>query len=168
MPIRFTTVDRQRSLAAVARAVYDIGNEPEALERAVAALRRANPHARDDSALASGMTLVVPDLRRLRPAGTANDVPVDTTQRTALERAEALRRVTDRSLARAVDEAKRWEREVAADVTLEAIIKTRPDLRDKLPFFREDAGKRVERIAAAGQAFGKTMDEVLKALKAQG
>lgn len=167
MPLRTLTVGRQRSLATIAKAVYDVGNDAAALERAVTALRDANPHAREDAALASGVTLMVPTVPGLRATGSGTVTADDRRLALALERAEALKRVADSTFTRALDEAKRWQREAAAKETTDAILSARPDLKAEIPVIKDKAAERVKKIGEAAKVFASTLDEALGALKQQ-
>jgi hypothetical protein len=168
MPIVAITLDRRRNLADIAREAYAIDKKDDAaLARAVAALRQANPVARGSDTLAKGATLVLPAVSGLMAAAPPNAVAPagPDAPRLALQRAEALQRVARSAHERAMASAKGWERKVASGNEIQAILKSRPDLRDQLDAIREAAAQRVKHIDEAQQTFDALIDEAKEALK---
>jgi cysteinyl-tRNA synthetase len=160
MPVRFTTIGRQRTLSGIAKAVYDVGSRADALEQAVEALRRANPQLGDDASITPGMNIAVPALGSIKQSEAAAVPEPEALQALAAQRARALASLAARATQTSLEEAKKWQEDSRSPETVSAIIKARPDLRDKLDALQADAVKRTERIAQSGD----TLDSALKSL----
>jgi hypothetical protein len=65
MAITHATVGRQRTIGGLAKAVFDVKNDPELQKRAEEALLRANPGLKDGG-LKPGRPVIVPELPELR------------------------------------------------------------------------------------------------------
>lgn len=120
MPTRTAKLGRERTIATLAKRVYDIpdGAAPDLLRRAEARLLAANPRLATAEGFASGASIVVPSVPGLRRAGTVTGAAVsgegitgetaarlealqsridDAFHKSALTRRETLARLADRS-----------------------------------------------------------------------
>ncbi|HYE29034.1 MAG TPA: hypothetical protein VEA61_12500 [Allosphingosinicella sp.] len=186
MPIRITKVGRQRSLAGLAKALFDTKGSAELQERAEAALLRANPQLAAEGGLKAGATVIVPTVRDLRakeePAAVEPPPPpppsgarggrdseeAEPVLALARQRAESLAELGGRSIEAALAVARRSLRELKSEETAAALLAARPDLRDRLETVRGEADKEVKRIAEAGRTLRQVTARALDDLAALG
>jgi gas vesicle protein len=161
MPIRTTTVDRQRTLAGLAKATFDTGNRPEAVEKAVEALLRANPQLTRDSALKSGMTLFVPRIRDMPPAAGKTRAHDDIVALLS-QRAKAFEQFAGKPLDQAIAAAEERVKDTLSPDTAKAIVGARPDLKDKIKVMQEGAKKEAERVKTSTERIRTTIAEVVR------
>lgn len=78
MPTRIARLGRERTLATLARRVYQIEGrgDPEVMRRAEARLLAANPRLATPEGFSSGSSIVVPPVRGLRRAETVTESEV--------------------------------------------------------------------------------------------
>ena len=133
MALKVATIERQRTLAGLAKTLYAVKDAPELQKKAEEALVRANPHLAEEGKLKSGETVVVPDVKGL-------DRAKDATARFADDPlgdrgAERLRRLSAASEKLAAAAAKAGEAAAAAlkDRTFTAALaKTHPELKGQV------------------------------------
>jgi hypothetical protein len=165
MPIRTTTVDRQRTLASLAKALFDTGNRPEAVGRAVEALRHANPQLAENAALKSGMTLFVPKIANMKLAAGKTRAADDVVVNLALERARSLAQLAGKPLDATIAAAEERARDAQSPDTVRMILRARPDLKEGIKFMQEGAAREVERVKAAATTFRAIIDAVVQDLQ---
>lgn len=168
MPLRIEIVGRHRTLAGVAKAVFDVGEQPEKLEQAVDALRRANPHLTDDSSVKAGMPLFVPEWRTGRPGVSTASGNSDDLTGIARERAEVFASLAGRSLEEAVAAAKTRAEDARSDEMVHALQEARPDLAEHVQALQEGAAREVERLSAVAERASATIAAMVEALKSRG
>ena len=185
MPIRIATVGRQRSVAGLAKALFDTRGSAALQERAEAALLRANPQLATEGGLKSGATVIVPPVRDLSPrevpeaapspppavpAAPAGARPQSREPAIALarERAAALAELGGRAIEEALGAAKRSARDLKSEEVAAALLQVRPDMRDRLEAVRGEADKEVKRIAEAGKQLRKVTARAIEDLATLG
>jgi len=165
MPIRTTTVDRQRTLAGLAKAVFDTGNRPELIEKAVEALRHANPQLGEDAALKSGMTLFVPRIEGMKLGAAKAQAGDEALAELALERANSFAQLAGKPLDAAIAAAQERAKDTLSPETLKAILQARPDVEKQIKAMQEGTAREAERIQAAVTNFRVTIKTIVKDLQ---
>ena len=169
MPIRLATIGRQRTVAGIAKAVFDVSSGA-ALDQAQAALIRANPHLADEGSIRPGERIIVPAHPTLRPhPATATD---DTLSQPLLdlarERLAALDKLSGDALERVVAAAKEAAEETRSKDKIDAILKARPDLREQLGAIQEGASREAERVIASVQMLRDAVERLKSDLPGAG
>jgi hypothetical protein len=191
-PIRIAQVGRQRSVAGLAKALFDTKGSAALQERAEAALLRANPQLAAEGGIRSGATIIVPAVRdvpprteepaaasqpsprgRAAPAAPAASAGGGEPSRepaiaAARERATALAELGARSIEAALGAAKRSARDLKSEETAAALLAVRPDMKERLEAVRGEADKEVKRIAEAGKRLRNVTARALEDLAALG
>lgn len=161
MPIRLATIGRQRTIAGIAKAVFDVSSGA-ALEQAQAALIRANPHLADESAIRPGERIIVPAIPALRPhpAAAAGDALPEPLLDLARERFAALEKMAGDPLEKIVAAAKEAAQETRSKDRIDAILKSRPDLREQIGAIQQGAEAELERVIAATGALRDAVERL--------
>lgn len=89
MAVRIATIGRQKSVATLAKALFDTKGSPEAQARAEEALLRANPGIAVAGAIKPGTRIVVPTDPNLSSKPADDDIDADTEPLVAVARANA-------------------------------------------------------------------------------
>lgn len=165
MPIRTTTVDRQRTLAGLAKDVFDTGNRPEAVERAADALLRANPQLAGNAALKSGMTLFVPRIKGMKLAAGKTRARDDDLVDFVLERARSFAQFAGKPLDQVIAAAEGRVKETQSPETEKAIVGARPDLKDQIKVMQEGAQREAERIKVSVERVRVTIAAIVRDLE---
>ena len=164
MPIRTTTVNRHRTLAGLAKAVFDTGNHPETIEKTVEALRRANPQLAENAALQSGMTLFVPKVEGVGPGVTRVQTGHEALADLAVERAKSLAQLAGRPLDAVMAAARERAEDTRSPATVRTILRARPDMEEHIATMQAGAAREAERIQAAVEKFRATMETLIEDL----
>jgi phage tail protein X len=170
MPIRITKIGRQRTVAGLAKALFDTKGSAALQERAEEALLRANPRLAEEGGIKPGSSVIVPEVRDLGAKEAAADGKDESEAAIGLARgrAQALADLGGRSLEAALGGAKRAARELKSEATATALLAVRPDFRARLEAARGEADKEVKRIADAGKELRKVTALALDDLAALG
>ncbi|HVQ07047.1 MAG TPA: hypothetical protein VMS43_01295 [Allosphingosinicella sp.] len=182
MPVRITKIGRQRTVAGLAKALFDTKGSAALQGRAEAALLRANPELAKEGGIKAGMTLIVPRVRDLAakneeggpptppapaPTDGGKDSPA-TAIGLARGRTQALAELGGRALDAALSSAKRSAKELKSEATATALLAARPDFAERLEAARGQADQEVKRIAEAGKQLRKVTALALDDLAALG
>ncbi|WP_141340285.1 hypothetical protein [Bradyrhizobium sp. USDA 3458] len=165
MAIRVAKVGSHRTLAAFAKALYNVGNRQEALDMAVLALRRANPQVAEDKALKPGMTLIAPELTAIQRSPTGMRADADVLVSLALARAQALAGLAGEPLEAAVRAAFDRATDAHDPQTVDAILTVRPDLREQINAIQDGAALEFNRIKAAAERARATIDAMTQDIR---
>lgn len=183
MPIRITKIGRQRTIAGLAKALFDTKGSAALQERAEAALLRANPQLAQEGGIKAGLSIIVPKVRELSanedaapatpsppPSSAAAGVEaeVESSIGLARSRVQALADLGGRSLAAALDSAKRAAKELKSEETATALLAAHPDFGERLEAVRGEADKEVKRITESGKQLRDITAQVLADLAALG
>jgi hypothetical protein len=110
MPTRIAKLGRERTVATLARRVYQIEGrgDPEVMRRAEAKLLAANPRLATAEGFSSGASIVVPFVRGLRRAESVTDAEVSGSGLSAEigARLEAMRSRIDDAFRKSADNRK--------------------------------------------------------------
>ena len=146
MPIKFATVNRERTLAGLARSIFGIKNEPELQRRAEAALIKANPHLANAGRLQAGSTVVVPDVPGLSATDGVRRLPIlpPLIEDNHGERLSRLAKVTERLVDIAAQDGELRRGELKKRDFAAALARTHPDLREQVPQIAEATSAHAE------------------------
>lgn len=188
MPIRITTIGRQRTVAGLAKALFDTKGSAALQERAEAALLRANPQLAQEGGIKAGLSIIVPAVRDLipkgedtpaapsppppgataAPAARAGEPPPDSAIGLAASRVRALADLGGQSLEAALADAKLAVKELKSEETATALRAAHPDFGERLEAVRGEADKEVKRITESGKQLREITAQVLADLAAMG
>jgi hypothetical protein len=164
--MRIVTTKNERTLADVVTRVFAIEGDKSAGVRqaAEAALRAANPHLSDATALSPGAAIVVPDV----PGATyaEDERPVAPPAVIVAEIGRVLQRLKPAlNAAAAADVASAREAlELVKSREVKALGKKLPALNDRLPKLTDAAAARVKDAEAAAGVQKETIAEALRDL----
>lgn len=165
MKVHIATVGRHRTVTGIAKSVFDLGNSPEAMDEAVSALQRANPHLRNDENLKPGMNVFVPELRRahraVKSAITGQRPEADTLVDTAFERAKLFAQLTGKPLDTAIESAKSRAAEMKSPEVIKAIQTDRPDLANKISAIQDATANRVEQLETVAPSIRAIVNDLI-------
>ena len=155
MPVKLVTVKRVSTVSGLAKSIFGLRNEPELQRQAEAALLRANPHLAGDTRLASGSTVVVPEVPGLSTTDDARRLPirpapVDDLDR---ERLAKLAKATERLAVIAAQDGETQRAELKKRDFTAALARTHPDLREKLPGIAEAVSAHTELLVLRAKQF---------------
>lgn len=149
MPVKLSNIGRQKSVAALARAVFgELGKAD--LPQAEEALVRANPDLLKEDGLRPGTPIIVPELPGPREAGPREgfQLPPEALRLVAAAAgafASQAGAPLDAMLKESADQAKLLKKADVAD----AIAARRPDLRAQLPQAAAQAEEEVKKTKEA-------------------
>ena len=157
MAIDLTTIGRHKTIAGLAKAVFELKGGPELQARAEEVLLRANPALATEGGLRPGAPIIVPPIG-LPGAGRESKLPAESialVRRAAAALAEQAGAPLDAALKEATERAK----SLSAKPTIEAIVAARPDLKEQLPAIaaaaQEEAKSAAEAAANLRDAIGR-------------
>jgi hypothetical protein len=164
MPVKLSNIGRQKSVAAIARAVFG-GLGKADLEQAEEALRRANPCLGKEDGLTPGAPIIVPELLGLEGAAPREGFSLpDEALRLVAAAAGAFTSQAgaplDAILKDSADQAKLLKK---ADI-VEAVAARRPDLRARLPQLAAEAEEEVKKAKEAAVKLRAAIAQIEKLL----
>ncbi|MEA3028997.1 MAG: hypothetical protein QOG13_322 [Sphingomonadales bacterium] len=148
MSFSLSNIGRQKTIAGLAKAVFDVKGDPELQKVGEEALLNANPGLAEEGGMKPGTPIIVPQLRDpLAPGPDRAPVlpPAAVSAVRAAAAADLAGAPLDAALKEAVDGAKMLKTKAVAD----AIAAARPDLKDQLPAIAAEAEQEAKRAAEA-------------------
>ena len=168
MTIGTASIGRQRTLAGLAKTLFDLRGSAVTQGEAEAALLRANPHLGESGGFARGDTVIVPELAGAAPlAGTtlAAGDGGEPFGRIAAQFGE-LAAFATKALDAGLDAAKQSAATLQDRSFVAAAGKGRPDLLARLPEIQKAAKDDVEALAAQGALLRAALAQATADLKA--
>jgi hypothetical protein len=161
MAVRIATIGRQKSVATLAKALFDTKGSPEAQARAEEVLLRANPGIAIEGAIKSGVRIVVPADTKLSTKPSADDIDADAEPLVAVARAqaEALDKFIAGPVSRLIEETKKGAGDVKEIVG--RLAANRPE-------FKDLGAEIIKNAAGEAERMNKGSDAVRAAIKALG
>jgi hypothetical protein len=168
MPIRIATIGRQKSVATLAKALFETNGSPEALARAEEALVRANPGIAAEGAIKPGMRIFVPSGSAFGPKAQADDGDGDAEPLVAVARANAaaLDKLVAGSVARLIEETKKGAGEVKE--VIGRLSASRPEFKELGAQIVKDAEAEAERMSQGADAVRAAIKQLTKDLPRDG
>lgn len=160
MPIRIATVGRQKSVATLAKALFETKGSPEAQARAEEALLRANPGISSEGAIKPGVRVVVPSGPEHAPKALANDIDGDAEPLVAVARAnaEALEKLAAGPVARLIEVTKKDAGDVKGVVG--RLSAFRPEIKELGAQIIKDAAAEAGRMSQGADAVRAAIKEL--------
>jgi hypothetical protein len=161
MAVRIATIGRQKSVATLAKALFDTKGSPEAQAQAEEVLLRANPGIAVAGAIKPGMRIVVPTGPALAAKPSADEIDADAEPLVSVARAqaEALEKHIDGPIARLIAETKKGAGDVKEIVGRLAANRAE---------FKELGAEIIKNAAEEAARMSKGSDAVRAAIKALG
>lgn len=167
MPFTIARIEREKTIAGLARNLFDLSNATPAQRRRVEReLLRLNPKLRSRDNFASGGTVIVPVVPGLRatPRATARDAPLGPL----LARAIADTRLGLEEAGAGLEAAKKRAEEardkLGNDRLRERIRKDLPNSEPVLDAASEGIGKRFEKDQSRLETLSEALEQTLKQL----
>lgn len=164
MPIRIATAGRQKSVATLAKALFETKGSPEVQARAEEALLRANPGIAVEGSIRPGARIIVPSEADLPPKPSAADTDGDADPLVAIARgnAKALNTLVSGPVAKLIEETKKGAGEVKEVVG--RIAAARPEIKALVAQIQKDAAAEADRMASGAEAVRAALRQLEKDL----
>lgn len=164
MAITFATAGRHKSVATLAKALFDTGDSPELQARAEEALLKANPGLAVEGGIKPGMPIVMPSGRDLTPkeAVTKNEDFADPLFATAARNAGLLGKLVAGPVAAAIEEAKKGAAEVKE--VAGRLAASRPEIKPLAAQIQKDAAAEADRMTKGAEAVLSALKQLAKDL----
>lgn len=164
MAIAIATAGRHKSVATLAKALFDTKDSPELQARAEAALLKANPGLAAEGGIRPGMRIVMPSRRDLvakELSGESDDI-AEPLLAMAARNAELLRKHVTGPVAAAIEDTKKNAAEVKDVVG--RLAASRPEIKSLAAQIQKDAAAEADRIAKGAEAVLSALKQLAKDL----